>query len=207
MTSNDKIRWFYKPAVWIICLIPIGWFGWLVTTQNLTANPTEFTNQYFGLWAIRILWATLAVTPITIITGWKSLVRFRRLIGLFAFFYASLHLTSYVLIDQAFDWFAIYNDIIRGNYITLGLASLIILAILAVTSPSSMTKYLRNKTWKRIHKGIYVAAILVSAHFILVRKGFQLEPLIYAGSLTLLLGIRVGFHLKKQPLRSLIGKI
>ena len=207
MIFNDKVRRLYKPAVWIICLIPVCWFGWLVTTKSLTANPAEFTNQYFGLWAIRFLWATLALTPIRMITGWKSLVRFRRLVGMFAFFYASLHLISYIVIDQAFDWFAIYNDFIRRNYITFGLASLIILTSLAVTSPSRMIKSLGNKNWKRIHQGIYIAAILVCAHFILMRKGFQVEPLIYAGSLTVLLGIRVGVYLKKTASKKHHSKI
>ena len=95
MTQNDKIRWLYKPAVWTSCLTPIAWLGWLIANNSLTANPTEFTNQYLGIWAIRILWIALAVTPLVLVTGWKNAVRFRRLIGLFAFFYVALHVASY----------------------------------------------------------------------------------------------------------------
>jgi len=198
MTSNDKIRWIYKPIVWVVLLMPIAWLGWLLVNKNLTANPTEFINQYLGVWGIRILWITLAVTPIASISGWKSLIRFRRLTGLFAFFYVFLHVTRYVMVDQNFDWAAIYNDIVKRFYITIGVAAFIILIILAATSPAVIVKLLGSRAWKRVHQAVYIGGLLAATHFIMMRKGLQAEPIIYAVILIVLLGARLGFYLKKR---------
>lgn len=198
MTMNDKIRWLYKPLVWVLCLLPLAWLGWLIINQDLTANPAEFMNRYLGEWAIRILWVAMAVTPLKILTGWKQAVRFRRLIGLFAFFYLVLHVASYVVVDQYFDWIAIWNDIVKRIYITVGMAALLILTALAATSWSSMVKRLGGKAWNRLHQGVYLAGILAAIHFIMMRKGFQIEPLVYAGILAALLGTRLGPYLEKR---------
>ena len=205
MTSNDKIRLLYKPAVWVLCLLPIFWLGWLLANKDLTANPAEFTNQYLGGWAIRFLWVALAVTPVVLITGWKNFVRFRRLIGLFSFFYVVLHVTSYVALDQGFDWLAIYNDIVKRVYITIGAVASIILIILAATSSSFMVKYLGSRIWKKVHQSAYIAGTLAVTHFIMMRKGFQIEPLIYTGILIMLFGTRVGFYFKKRNANNIVS--
>ena len=198
MTTNDKIRWVYKPIVWGLGLMPLAWLAWLVVNQDLTANPAEFMNRYLGEWAIRILWVALAVTPLKILTGWKQAVRFRRLIGLFAFFYVVLHVASYVVVDQYFDWAAIWEDIVKRVYITVGMVALVILVALAATSWSGMVKRLGGKNWNRLHQGVYIAGICAAIHFIMMRKGFQIEPLVYAGILAALLGTRLGPYLEKR---------
>jgi len=201
MTNNDKIRWIAKPAVWVLCLMPLVWLGWLVINQDLSANPAEFMNRYLGEWALRILWVALAVTPLKILTGWKQAVRFRRLLGLFAFFYVTLHVSSYVVVDQYFDWLEIWNDIIKRVYITVGMVALVILVLLAGTSWGAMVKRLGGKNWTRLHKGVYIAGVCAAIHFFMMRKGFQIEPLVYAGILAALFGTRLGPVLQKRKAR------
>lgn len=203
MNANDKIFWTFKPIIWVLCLLPLLWLSWLISNQDLTANPAEFMNRYLGEWAIRFLWVALAITPVKILTDWKQVVRFRRLIGLFAFFYVVLHVASYVAVDQYFDWIAIWSDIVKRAYITVGMASLLILCALAATSRSSMVKRLGGKAWSRLHQGVYLAGIMAAIHFVMMRKGFQIEPLIYAGILAALLGTRLVPYLGKLKKKTL----
>ena len=202
MNAYDKIFWALKPIIWVLCMLPLAWLSWLILNQGLTANPTEFVNRYLGEWAIRILWVALAVTPVKILTGWKQVARFRRLIGLFAFFYVVLHVASYVVVDQYFDWIAIWNDIVKRVYITVGMTSLLILVALAATSWSFMVRRLGGKAWNRLHQSVYLAGIMAAIHFVMMRKGFQIEPLIYAGILAALLGARLVPHLIKLKKRT-----
>lgn len=203
MTPNNRIRWIAKPAVWVLCLAPLGVLVWRIVNQDLTANPAEFMNRYLGEWALRILWLALAVTPLRIITSWNQAIRFRRLLGLFAFFYVTLHVSSYVVADQYFDWLAIWNDIIKRTYITLGMGALVILVALALTSWGAMVKRLGGKNWIRLHRGVYITGVCAAIHFIMMRKGFQIEPLIYAGILAALLATRLGPILKKRQAQKL----
>lgn len=191
MTADQRLRWLAKPIVWGGALMPLLWLGWRVYTQDLTANPAEFMNRYLGDWALRFLLIALAVTPLRKITGWTGWVRFRRLLGLFAFFYVFLHLASYVAVDQFFDWGEIWADIVKRTYITLGMAGFVILAALAATSTKGMVKRLGGRNWSRLHKSVYLAGVLAVIHFIMMRKGFQIEPLVYAGILAALLGMRM----------------
>jgi len=190
MTANDRLRFIAKPAVWLACLMPLAWLIWRIVHQDLSANPAEFTNRYLGEWALKMLLIALAVTPVKILTGWKQVVRFRRLLGLFALFYVFVHVTSYVAADQFFDWTAIWNDIVKRTYITLGMGALLILVVLAATSTGGMVKRLGSRNWTRLHRGVYAAAILAVVHFTMMRKGFQIEPLVYAGIVAALLGTR-----------------
>ena len=198
MNANEKICRGFKPIIWVLCLLPLAWLGWLIVNQDLTANPAEFMNRYLGEWAIRILWVALAVKPVKVLTGWKQVLLFRRLIGLFAFFYVVLHVTSYVAIDQYFDWVAIWDDIVKRVYITIGMSSFLILATLAVTSSSWMIKRLGGRTWTKLHRAVYLAGSLAAIHFIMMRKGLQIEPLIYALILAALLCTRLGPYFEKR---------
>ncbi|MEK9754950.1 MAG: protein-methionine-sulfoxide reductase heme-binding subunit MsrQ [Rhodospirillaceae bacterium] len=191
MTPNQRIRWVAKPAIWLLALAPLAWLVWLALNQQLGPNPAESMNRFLGDWAFRLLLVALAVTPLRLLTGNATVVRFRRLLGLFAFFYVALHLASYVAVDQFFDWKAIWNDIVKRTYITLGMAGFVILLALAATSTKGMIKRLGGKGWNRLHKGVYLAGALAAVHFIMMRKGFQLEPLVYAGILALLLAARL----------------
>lgn len=200
---RDPITWVVKPAVWVLCLAPLVWLGWLVADafffggRGLTANPIEYINRYLGDWALRILLVSLAVTPIKIVTGWKQVVRLRRLIGLFAFFYVFLHINSYVVLDQFFNWQAIWEDITRRWYITVGMVGLLSMIPLAVTSTKGWIKRLGGKNWNRLHKLVYVAGLAACLHFFMMRKGIQTEPIIYAAIFAALMLTRLIPRLKR----------
>jgi sulfoxide reductase heme-binding subunit YedZ len=196
MSSNILITRVLKPLVWILSLAPAFWLGWLVwqtftvNPDALGANPVEYINRYLGEWALKFLLIALAITPLRILTGWAPITRFRRLIGLFAFFYVVLHLSSYIGVDQYFDWLEIWKDIVKRTYITVGMAAFVILLVLASTSTKGMIKRVGGKTWNKLHKTVYIAGILGCLHFYMMRKGIQLEPIIYSAILLGLFAIR-----------------
>jgi sulfoxide reductase heme-binding subunit YedZ len=202
--KRDPMVWVIKPIVWVLCLAPLVWLGWLVLEviyfegRGLTANPVEFLNLYLGDWAIRILLVSLAVTPIKILTGWKQIVRLRRLLGLFAFFYVALHIANYVVLDQFFDWLAIWNDILKRWYITVGMVGLLCLIPLAITSTKGWIKRMGGKNWNKLHKLVYVAGAAACLHFFMMRKGIQLEPIIYGGIFLSLMAIRMIEPMKRK---------
>jgi methionine sulfoxide reductase heme-binding subunit len=204
MTRETAIRWVAKPVVFVSALTPLAWLAWVVATTDLGpagplgANPIEYVNRHLGDWAIRFLLMALAVTPLRGITGWTQLTRFRRMLGLFAFFYVCLHMSSYIGLDQYFDWRAIWKDILKRNYITVGMATFLMLLPLAITSTKGMVKRLGGRNWTRLHRLVYAAGIAACFHFYMMRKGVQLEPIIYAGICAGLLGYRVAAHLKKK---------
>ena len=186
-----------KPALFAALSLPVLWLAWnwglAVSGGNhvLTVNPIEYTNRYLGDWAFRYLLAALAISPVADLTGFRRLILFRRMVGLFAFAYACLHVSSYLGLDLFFDWQAFWEDILKRNYITVGMAALLLLTPLAVTSTNNMVKRLGAARWRRLHRLVYPAAILVALHYIMMVKSIQLEPLIYAGILALLLGFRL----------------
>ena len=200
----QTIKYVAKPLVFASALIPLAWVAWaaissgLGPTGPLGANPIEYINRFLGDWAIRFLLLALAVTPVRGITGWTPLMRFRRMIGLFAFFYVCLHLSSYIVLDQFFDWAEIWKDIVKRNYITVGMVNFVLLASLAATSTKGMIKRLGGKRWTNLHKLIYVSGIAACIHFYMMRKGVQLEPIIYGAICAVLLGYRVAVHFRKK---------
>lgn len=192
-----------KPLVFVSCLLPFAWLFWLGNTagpggSGLGPNPQEFLNRFLGEWALRMLLIALAITPVRLVSGWSGFMRYRRMLGLYAFFYAMLHLTSYVVLDQTFNWLEIWNDIIKRTYITVGMTSLILLIPLAVTSNNAMIKKLGPKRWRNLHRLVYVIAPLACLHFFMMRKGIQMEPLVYAAIATGLLAVRVGYSIRKR---------
>ena len=196
--------WIIKPLVWVLCLAPLAWLGWLVADavlyqgRGLTANPVEFINRYLGDWALRGLLVALAVTPVRILTGWKQVVRLRRLLGLFAFFYVVLHVCSYVGLDQFFNWAAIWEDIIKRWYITVGMVGLLCLIPLSVTSTKGWIKRMGGRNWNRLHKAVYLAGAAGCLHFFMMRKGLQYEPLVYAAIFEALMAMRIIEPLKRR---------
>lgn len=204
MTRNDVIRKIVKPVVFAACLGPLAWIAWTAYSSGfgasgpLGANPIEYINRYLGDWAIRFLLAALAITPIRGITGWNWTQQFRRMIGLYAFFYVCLHMSSYIGLDQFFDWAEIWKDITKRTYITVGMANFFLLAPLAATSTRGMIKRLGAKRWVNLHKLVYPAGILACVHFTMMRKGVQLEPIIYAVICAVLLGYRAIRHRQRK---------
>lgn len=196
MNKETRLTWVIKPLVHAVSLGPLVWLIWLGLDGRFGPNPAEFINRYTGDWAIRFLLIALAVTPLRGITGMAAVMRFRRMLGLYAFFYAVLHVTSYVALDQYFAWAAIWQDILKRTYITVGMLALVILTALAATSPKAMVKKLGGRNWQRLHKLVYVAAVAAPVHFFMMRKGFQIEPLVYGGIAALLLAYRAGAWMK-----------
>jgi sulfoxide reductase heme-binding subunit YedZ len=201
LTKEQRIRWIAKPLVFGLCLMPLTWLGWRASTGGLGANPIEAVNRFLGDWALRFLLISLAVTPLRAVLGLPVLIRFRRMLGLFAFFYVTLHLSSYVGLDQFFAWGEIWADIVKRNYITVGMIAFALLVPLALTSTKGMVKRLGGRRWKKLHMLVYPAAILAVFHFLMMVKADTREPLIYAAVLAVLLGYRVVARIRQRTPR------
>jgi sulfoxide reductase heme-binding subunit YedZ len=202
MTQIQWIRWVAKPVLFVLCLVPLVWLVWDGVTNNLGANPVETVRRYTGDWTLRFLLIALTVTPLRRLTGWHIVIRLRRMLGLFAFFYACLHFVSYIWLDQFFMWDAIIEDILDRPYITVGVASFLLLIPLAVTSTNGMVRRLGGQRWQRLHQLVYVIAVLGVIHFLWLVKSDISEPVIYGAILVLLLGFRLFWHLRgrsRQP--------
>jgi sulfoxide reductase heme-binding subunit YedZ len=181
----------FKAVVFVLCLLPTARLIFFAFTDQLGANPIEFAIRSLGTWALTLLLVTLSITPLRRLTGWNSLIRLRRLLGLFAFFYASLHFLTYAGIDQFFDLRAILTDIIKRPYITVGLFCFVLLIPLAVTSTNAMQRRLGGRRWQLLHRLVYlIAAGGVLHYFQLVKKDIT-QPVLYGLVLSLLLGVRL----------------
>lgn len=189
------INAFPRWPLYLIGSIPGIWVFWLGLNDQLGADPVKTLEHTLGLWALRFVIASLAVTPIRRFGG-PNLVRFRRALGLLAFFYACAHLSAYIIFDQGLDAHAIIADIVKRPYITIGMFAFAILVPLAITSNAAMIKRMGAAAWQRLHRWIYVAAIAAVVHFLMSVKSWPAEPLIYAAIVAALLLIRVGFAVK-----------
>ncbi len=186
-----------KPAVFIISLFPLLWLILQAFTAGLGANPVEKLLHHMGDWALNFLMITLAISPIKEITGLTWLLRLRRMTGLFSFFYASLHLLTYVAIDQYFAWNAIIEDIMKHKRIIIGLASYTLLILLAITSTNHMIQRIGFSRWRSLHRLTYVSATGGVIHYLWLVKKDMRTPLIYAAILVLLFGIRAVLRVRK----------
>lgn len=180
-----------KVGVFSACLIPLAILAWNAVTGHLGANPIETITRQTGIWTLRFLLISLAVTPGRRLSGWNSLIRLRRMLGLFAFFYGSLHFMTYIWLDQFFVVEDIAKDVIERPFITVGFLGFVILIPLAVTSTAKMIKRLGGKRWQLLHRLVYASAVAGVVHYLwLVKADVQL-PLIYGSLLAVLLGYRV----------------
>lgn len=187
--SNKKISYLVKPALFLLCLIPFALLIYSAITDNLGVNPVETLTHETGEWALRFLLFTLCITPLRRLTHSNWLIKLRRMLGLFAFFYAVLHFITYVWLDQFFDWQEILVDIAKRPFITIGFVSLVLLMPLAITSTSAMQRRLKKK-WLTLHKLIYVIPMLVVIHFIWSLKADYSEPLFYTFVFLVLMSMR-----------------
>lgn len=188
-----------KSLTFMLCLLPLGWYGWGAWHDTLGANPIEAVTRGLGSWTLNFLLITLAVTPLRKLTGWHMALRLRRMLGLFVFFYAVLHLTSYLWFDQFFDWGEIAQDILKRPFITVGMAAFILLVPLAATSNAFAIRRLGGRRWQALHRTVYAMAILAVLHYFWLVKADLTQPLIYAGLLAWLLGIRAWWrHRERQ---------
>ena len=187
-----------KAALFIACLTPLGHLFWQGFRNHLGANPVEYITHSTGWWALALILITLSVTPLRRVTGLPWLLRFRRLLGLFAFFYASLHFVTYIWLDQFFDWKDIVKDIGKRPFIMLGFSAFVLLIPLALTSTNAMVKRLGAKRWQQLHRFIYVLSALAVAHFWWLVKKDITEPFIFAVLLAMLLIARLLYLLQQQ---------
>jgi sulfoxide reductase heme-binding subunit YedZ len=188
--SNTVFTRMLKPLVFIALLMPVLLLSWSFWQQALGANPLEAVIRDLGDWALRILLLTLAISPLRRLTGWGQLLRLRRMVGLYSYFYALLHLFGYLWFEQFFDWTEIWFDIVERPFITIGMLAVLLLTPLALTSTKGMMKRL-GKAWKRLHFLIYPIAIFAVIHFFWMVKLDISEPIIYALILAVLLAERL----------------
>jgi sulfoxide reductase heme-binding subunit YedZ len=179
-----------KVVVWAVALAPLAALLYGYWTDDLTVNPIEYVTRELGETALRLLLASLALTPLRILFGIGWPVTLRRLLGLFAFFYVCLHFAVWIVLDHFFDWHTMGDDIVKRPWITVGVAALALLAPLAATSTTGMIKRLGGVAWRRLHRLVYVAAVLGVLHYIWLAKKVLVQPWVYAAVLALLLGIR-----------------
>ncbi|NNF49451.1 MAG: sulfoxide reductase heme-binding subunit YedZ [Woeseiaceae bacterium] len=192
MDTLTQIRLIWKPLVFLACLVPFALvagdtFG---ITGRLGANPVEEILDRFGNWGLRFVMLTLAVTPARRITGWNWLQRFRRMFGLFTFFYVALHFLTWLVLDQGLLMSAILEDVVKRPFITIGVVALLLLVALAATSTNGMRRRL-GKRWQSLHNTVYLIAILGVWHYWWQVKLDTFEPMIYAVILAILLGARI----------------
>ena len=180
-----------KAGVFLAALIPLGVIATAAWSGDLGANPVETLIHHFGDWALRLMLVTLAVTPVRRLTGWNQAVRLRRMLGLFAFFYAVLHLATYVVLDRSLLLEEIISDLTERPYIMVGFTAFVLLVPLAATSTNAMVRRLGGRRWRRLHRIVYVAAAGGVIHFWWLVKADVREPLIYAAILALLLILRL----------------
>ena len=189
-----------KPTVFSLSLLPLAWLVFALFTDRLGANPIEALTRDTGEWALRLLLVTLCMTPLRRYMGWSWPLRVRRMLGLFAFFYVCVHLTSYLWLDQFFDWSEILRDIFKRPFITVGMAAFLLLIPLAVTSTRRMQKRLGRK-WVKLHRLAYVVPALGVLHFWWLVKADVRTPFVYALLLTVLLGIRMAWRIRQPASR------
>lgn len=181
-----------------LCLLPALWLLWRFFQNDLGVNPVETVVRQLGVWGLRLLVLGLALTPLARLLRQGRLIRWRRPIGLFAFGYVALHLLSYVVIDQYFDWAQIWSDILKRPYITFGMIAFVLLIPLALTSFNAAIRRLGGVVWRNLHRLIYVIVPLGALHYFLLVKADKTMPLVYAAIIAVLLGWRVWEWARKK---------
>jgi methionine sulfoxide reductase heme-binding subunit len=214
MPSDRSIRWVLKPIVFAAALVPFAHLVWRAFNSDLTADPlVEVTNET-GIWTLRLVVITLALTPVRRITGWNALTRFRRMTGLFAFFYGSLHFLTYLVGDRfaSLDFpdgfiawstlrnllVSIWEDIAKRPFITVGFIAFVSMIPLALTSTAGWIRRLGGRNWQRLHRLIYLTGIAAVTHYWWKVKADTLHPAVYALIVALLLGFRLILSLKRS---------
>jgi sulfoxide reductase heme-binding subunit YedZ len=191
------IRWI-KPVIFLACLLPLAHLGWKAYNQALGANPIEVITHATGDWTIRFLLVTLSITPLRKLTGLLALIRFRRMFGLFAFFYGVLHFLTYIWLDKFFNLHEMLADVAKRRFITVGFTGFVLLIPLAVTSTKGWIRRLGGRRWNLLHRLIYFSAIAGVIHYLWLVKADISKPLQYAAILSLLLGYRLVVWLRPK---------
>lgn len=193
---------FNKTVIFINSLVPLALVSWDAVNGNLGANPIEFFLRTTGVLALVFLILGLAITPLHKYNGWSGLVKFRRMLGLYAFFYAFLHFISYIGFDRSLNLSETIADIVQRPFIAVGMASFFLMIPLAVTSTNGMIKSLGGKNWQKLHKLSYPIAILGVVHFYMIVKSDLTYPLLFAAALVCLLGYRISAAREKRQVKN-----
>lgn len=180
-----------KPLVFVAALLPAGWLVYGVFAGALGANPVETITNTTGIWTLRLLVVTLAITPVRWLTGWNRLIQYRRMLGLFAFFYGTLHFLTYFILDHSLMFAGVWDDVVKRPYITAGFTAFVLMIPLALTSTQGWIRRLGGRRWNLLHKLIYVSAALGVLHYFWKVKLDATNPLLYAALVAALLGVRV----------------
>jgi sulfoxide reductase heme-binding subunit YedZ len=184
-------KWTKLP-VFLLCLVPLALLVWRALTANLGANPVEFIQHATGDWTLRFLVFTLCITPLRKLLKLPDLIRFRRMLGLFAFFYGCLHFLTYLGPDQSFDLAAMWKDVFKRPFITMGFAAFVLMIPLALTSTAGWIRRLGGRRWQMLHRLIYISSICGVIHYYWLVKSAVLRPLMYAAIVAVLLLWRLG---------------
>jgi len=187
-----------KLLLFIAALGPVAYLANGLVNGGLGANPAETLQLETGIWALRFLLASLAVTPLRRLTGWNRLIQYRRMLGLFAFFYATLHLCTYLVLDRLFEWTGIVEDIAKRPFITFGMLAFALMVPLALTSTKGWIRRL-GRRWQLLHRLVYVSGIAACLHFLWKVKVIIGEPVYYALILAALLGFRLLWRYRSAP--------
>jgi methionine sulfoxide reductase heme-binding subunit len=197
LNQTQQRRWVFKPIVWILCLAPLGFLIYDGFTDNLTANPIEKITNETGIWTLRLIVATIAITPLRWVTGLNQLVNYRRLIGLFAFFYGSIHFSIYLVTTFFIEGFSNFDasglgaDLIKRPYITAGFTAFVLMIPLAVTSTAGWIRRMGGRKWNLLHRLIYITALAAVLHYFWKVKLDATYPVYYGIGVATLLGFRL----------------
>src|SRR5215471_7208275 len=186
-----KQRWFAKSLVFLACLAPFILLLATIAVGNLSPDPVRDITENTGVWALRFLLITLSITPFRKLSGWNEIIKFRRMVGLFAFFYGFLHLTTYLWLDQFFSIRGIIDDIVKRPFITAGTSAFVLLIPLAITSTRKWISRLGGRHWQLLHRLIYVSSVLGVVHYLWLVKADISRPVLYSVLLSVLLAHRL----------------
>ena len=200
MASILSNKWT-KVLVFFLCLGPLGYLGWRAYHGRLTANPIEYITHYTGDYILIFLILTLSITPARKLLGLPQLIRFRRMLGLFAFFYACLHFLTYIVLDQFFDFAAMLDDVAKRKYITVGFTGFVLLIPLAVTSSAGWIRRLGGRRWQQLHRLVYITAAAGVIHFYWLVKSDITRPVRYGAVVAFLLIFRLAVWLANRQTR------
>jgi sulfoxide reductase heme-binding subunit YedZ len=183
-------RWIKAP-IFVLCLSPVAFLGWRALQNRLGANPIEFITHFTGDWTLRFLVIALTITPLRKLSGLPELIRFRRMLGLFAFFYGSLHFLTYIWLDKFFDWSDMWKDVVKRPFITAGFLAFVLLIPLAITSTTGWIRRLGGARWQMLHRLVYVSCVAGAIHYYWLVKSDVRLPLMYASMVGVLLVYRI----------------
>jgi sulfoxide reductase heme-binding subunit YedZ len=200
MSSVLSKKWI-KAAVFLLCLAPVGRLSWLALQSGLGANPIEYVTHDTGDWTLIFIVLTLSITPARKLLAQPQLIRFRRMLGLFAFFYGCLHFSTYLVLDKFFDIQEILQDVGRRRFITIGFTGLVLMIPLAITSTAGWIRRLGGRRWQMLHRLVYATALCGVVHYYWLVKSDTRKPVSYGIALFLLLGYRLAVLLKGRSLK------